>query len=856
MAKINFVDENIRTLSDELAEDIKNYGSPKIENYILKNISKNLREYQKTALEHYLKLKERQNTKRHLMFNMATGSGKTLIMASLILESYRQGYRNFIFFVNSTAILEKTRANFCDQHSGKYLFSKDIIIDNKRIKINPILNLDDSKKDTINIYFNTIQGLFSLFTYEKENSLTLQDLKDKKLVFLADEAHHLNVDTNKQKSDDEKSCWEGVINEAFKSCDENILLEFSATIPKINEVLKKYKDKIVYKYDLRKFCKDGYSKRIFLIKYENTGLKYRFFGAMILSVYRQILASKHNMILKPIILFKSEKIQSSKDNEKLFLEILENLNADELLEFYENIKNNELFKFSYDFFKCEFGINFIDILIKLFKSSFKDHIINVNDENEAEKNQILLNTLEENNNEVRVIFAVDKLNEGWDVLNLFDIVRLGNKSSSKITTKEAQLIGRGARYFPFTTDEFGKDMEFKRKYDENILNELSMLERLTYHTINDVDFISSLNKTMKESGLFIEHEEERIILEPSNRAKQIVQNNKIFYITNQRIKRVENLFNFNNIDKIKQRAKTLKRAVSKINIPLFSNNVTNMEIFIDENLDNNDIEPLVKPPTFGDKIYYTVFLKAINILGLSFSDIKNNFALNSKKEFFDEISQIPINFSKNQKFDRVNQLEIAKFVLQNLQNLILDDLDKFDATSFKEKELIELGQRAIIRRKNKVVDSRYEWLYYDKYSYDSELEKEFLDFIDVNKDMIDYSFKEWIIFRNDGFREFKLYDNRENEPTYTLGFEPDFVFFGIRKSDINNEGILKIECFLEVKGEIFAGNERFDGIDKWKEEFLKQLDGKDYGRLQTAGFPFFKKTSNEEFKDKFLNFFK
>ncbi|MDA0062985.1 DEAD/DEAH box helicase family protein [Brachyspira hyodysenteriae] len=31
------------------------------------------------------------------MFNMATGSGKTLIMASLILYLYEKGYRNFLF---------------------------------------------------------------------------------------------------------------------------------------------------------------------------------------------------------------------------------------------------------------------------------------------------------------------------------------------------------------------------------------------------------------------------------------------------------------------------------------------------------------------------------------------------------------------------------------------------------------------------------------------------------------------------------------------------------------------------------------------------------------------------------------
>ena len=68
------------------------------------------------------------------MFNMATGSGKTLIMAALILDCYKRGYRDFIFFVNSTSILEKTKANFSDSKSSKYLFSQNILIDSKNIK--------------------------------------------------------------------------------------------------------------------------------------------------------------------------------------------------------------------------------------------------------------------------------------------------------------------------------------------------------------------------------------------------------------------------------------------------------------------------------------------------------------------------------------------------------------------------------------------------------------------------------------------------------------------------------------------------------------------------------------------------
>lgn len=64
-----------------------------------------------------------------------------------------------------------------------------------------------------------------------------------------------------------------------------------------------------------------------------------------------------------------------------------------------------------------------------------------------------LNSLESLSNLYRVVFAVAKLTEGWDVLNLFDIVRLSDHptvSGTKAKTiSEAQLIGRGARYFLF-----------------------------------------------------------------------------------------------------------------------------------------------------------------------------------------------------------------------------------------------------------------------------------------------------------------------------------------------------------------------------------------------------------------------
>src|SRR5690625_6058371 len=79
-----------------------------------------------------------------------------------------------------------------------------------------------------------------------------------------------------------------------------------------------------------------------------------------------------------------------------------------------------------------------------------NRIINANDTSQSgilEKGHYeALNSLESPTNLYRVIFAVARLTEGWDVLNLFDIVRLSDdpkaKGTKATTMSEAQLIGR------------------------------------------------------------------------------------------------------------------------------------------------------------------------------------------------------------------------------------------------------------------------------------------------------------------------------------------------------------------------------------------------------------------------------
>ena len=132
---------------------------PAIPDYITDNLNPyfELRPYQSEAFERFLYYlgNERLCQKpSQILFHMATGSGKTLIMAGAILHLYSKGYRNFLFFVNSDNIINKTRDNFLNQNSRKYLFSETISFGVQKPIIKEVDNFQSTFDDCINIVFS------------------------------------------------------------------------------------------------------------------------------------------------------------------------------------------------------------------------------------------------------------------------------------------------------------------------------------------------------------------------------------------------------------------------------------------------------------------------------------------------------------------------------------------------------------------------------------------------------------------------------------------------------------------------------------------------------------------------------
>ena len=659
-----------------------------IPDYILKNIKYDLYEWQEEAFKNLLIYNSnyrKENTPTHLMFNMATGSGKTLLMVSLILYYYKQGYKHFLFFVNQNNIVDKTKNNFLDYTHKKYLFNKNIIIDDKQIEIKEVDIFSDNP-NSIEIKFTSIQKLHNNIREVKENINTLEDLSkigsyydnSKGIVMLADEGHHFNSLTKKisndlfdgdfelaEKTTQEliEAAWEyTVVNlllqkEKFQYKNNNVLLEFTATVPENNNVLEKYKNKIIYKFPLLNFMRKGYTKEINLVSTQQNK-KERILFALLFNWYRHKIAIRNQIPnFKPVILFRSKTIEESKSDYIFFIDMINKLNKNDF-KFIDDLNNKinvNTTKSYYDDIttKTEILIRFINDLkidyqeiIDFIKINFEDkNIIITNSGTNKNKNKevtdseidTLLNNLEDKNNIIRGIFTVNRLTEGWDVLNLFDIVRLpegqnsgggADKKTAKATVEEAQLIGRGVRYYPF---KYNNKNIYKRKFDDDLNNELRMLEELNYYTYDkDSRYITDLKNELKKTGLIDSNKEKReFYIKDNIKSTPFYNNTKIFY-NNQK----------ENPNRIKHNFENAIKECSSFQYTIPSRNVNESEI--EKNYDNKletsyykdsrKISCYIKD--YPKNIFYKAFHNKANKDSslFSFSKLKKEVAIKSIKD--------------------------------------------------------------------------------------------------------------------------------------------------------------------------------------------------------------------------------
>lgn len=527
------------TLNEFLFNQIKNDPEYKawsddfeMPHYISDNLSRTLRDYQTEAVKHFIYLYEngQMDKAKHVLFNMATGTGKTLTMAAIVLYLYEWGYRNFIFLVHQVQIKEQAQANFTNPTFEKYLFKKQVKFNGKTIPIKAIERFQDSKRAGINFMFFSTQLLAKRIDEPKENSINLDDFIQHDTIIIADEAHRLNVNTRRKTEVEDENNWEKAVQAVLHANPKNLLLEFTATVDLKNEnIHQKYQNKLVYKYDFLQFNRDRYSKNVAFLYNDETQIadqrRLLIVNAVAMSEYRRLFAEREmGVVINPIVLIKSTKIAKSEEDREFFHKVINTLNADDFSHL-RNMGNSQkdLLDDSGRFIRQMFDwiegkqSGFIGLtgFINHIKERFSENNTMIYN-SQQKQNAELLPLLDNPRSTMRAIFSVNALNEGWDVLSLFDIIHFDISSSKKVSLQDIQLIGRGARLFPYTLpktyknhdDLFGTHAyefdKFKRKFDNAPDENGRMLETFFYHFVKTGTFLENLQKDLLGEGIIHE----------------------------------------------------------------------------------------------------------------------------------------------------------------------------------------------------------------------------------------------------------------------------------------------------------------------------------------------------------------
>ena len=824
-----------------------------------------LREYQIDAFTNFALYFDndglRKNKQVHTLFHMATGSGKTVIMAGLILYLYTKGYRKFLFFVNQTNVLEKTIDNFINPLSNKYLFNDVVEYLGKKIKVKRVENFSgNALDDDIEILFTTTQKLHMDLFEAKENSLTYDDFENNKVVFISDESHHINSLTKKPTKDEEEATksWEYSVTNALSRNRDSIMLEFTATCDlKDANVLQKYRDKVIFNYPLISFRESGYTKD-FQNFATDTDLWTRTLMALVMSEYRRFLFADLKLNIKPVVMLKSQKIDESKSFYDEFFKKAKELTS------YE-IQNLELVGIE----KLTEAINYfkekddtLELLEQSIKTAFTEDtsiIMNGFSDNNKE-NQLLVNSLEDLDNPIRLIFAVDMLNEGWDVLNLFDIVRLydtrQSKSGGKIgsyTIKEAQLIGRGARYCPFVVDD--EELKFKRKFDGDISNPNRILETMYFHSKNDSRYISELKNALIETGL---QAPDPIILE--YRLKDEFKDSdfykKSYVFSNKRLLKGR--------DEVHSLEPSMRTKTYYYTALSGKGNIINL--IGDDTANTSSIKTNLKSIKLKD-IDYNILLGAIECFEeLRFDILKEKYpSLKSMRVFLtsDEFlgnSNVEITYSQDEVNGKILFSAVKHALVKVASHVMAIKPEYVGSKEFEPKQLkvilkdkkISLGsiegnggkgnsQNNCSNEEYRLDVTNESWYVFND-NYGTSEEKLFVKYFKTNiEPKLKEKNLEYYVVRNERIPELAIYSFEAGER-----FEPDFLLF-VRKQ--RSGGSLTYQGYVEPKGNQLLEN------DAWKEAFSMQIEkehsvkGLFTDDYKIIGFPFFNNDNRmEEFE--------
>lgn len=853
-----------KTLQQRLKEELgaRTIGAREIPAIVTANLRPDftIRPYQQEAIRYFLSQMDEGGGERQLLFHMATGSGKTLVMAALILILWQRGFRDFLFFVNSTNVVEKTRGNFLNPSSSKYLFAEQLTDGDRTLAIREVGNFQAEGDEDIRVAFTTIQGLHSSLENPAENGLTYEDFEGRPVVMISDEAHHINAATKKGDAQGElglgdEVSWEKTVGRIFRANGGNRLLEFTATIDFSEAKLAaKYRPKLIYDYPLRAFRADGYSKEVRVLQADLPPLD-RALQAAVLSQYRRKLFESRGLRVKPVVLLKSRTIAESKAFREVFQAAMSSLGAERLGALRAAATEQRIAE-AFAWFD-QAGLSLANIALELREDFAPEKLIEVNSKEESDARQIAVNSLEDADNEYRAVFAVEKLNEGWDVLNLFDIVRLYDTRDAKAgktgrtTMSEAQLIGRGARYCPFRLS--GDQPLDRRKFDADLGHDLRICEELVYHSAHNPKYLQELNEALREIGLKPREQRERDArLKASFRETELYKSG--FIMLNERVRR--------------ERSETTglgdALAGKTRRVELGSGASLSTLAFEESSAIASQSKQAATRRRLGE-FDMSILRKAAQRLEFyEFRNLRGYFpCLTSMREFLTDhayLGRVPVEISgdaaRARALSRDDQLYAVTRVLEALAGEIASSATEYRGTKrFLPYKLSAIivdkrlsfaaetgGDREFGRSMNDPSEtaihldlSTRDWFAFED-CFGTAEEKHLIRFIDARVEELKARFSGVHLLRNE--RHFKLYAFDDG-----AALEPDFLLYlEARRGNVS----IQYQVFIEPKGAHLMKQ------DAWKEDFLSRLAGEaeaailwEDREVRIVGLPFYNHDQTE-----------
>jgi len=328
---------------------------------------------------------------------MATGTGKTKLMAACILYLLKKGIsRNFFILAPGDTVYRKLIDDFSKGYE-KFVFKGVLDLQDFQLVTGDDYDRQDPEqlksKDSFNIFVFNIQKIwkpdFKFYSFKETLGASFGDLiKDlDDLVVLMDESHHYRGEQS---------------GKAIKELSLILGLEFTAT--------PGFRGNIIYSYSLGDAVNDGLIKRLRAIirkndrSYEEELDELKLLDGLELhkrkKVYLQTYCRNHNLDpIKPLVFISTRDIAHGK-------RVQEEIESD-----------------------------------KIAKGEFKGKTLFIHSGSEDQQIEALMN-LERTKNDIEVVIHVNKLKEGWDVRSIYTIIPI-RASISEILVE--QTLGRGVR---------------------------------------------------------------------------------------------------------------------------------------------------------------------------------------------------------------------------------------------------------------------------------------------------------------------------------------------------------------------------------------------------------------------------